>query len=203
MQAHRRWRLVAGIVACVSLLAACNGDDGPKVSTQPTTTTVEVSGSTTTTTRECSVPGATVDPKTGTGATTISLLTDVRTGRQPCADRVVFDFRDGSRPTYSVEYRPGPTFALGQSDQTTTVEGNAFLVIRFDAASGVDLSGPQFVETYTGPASIRPSGLTHVTEIRRIEDFEAVLVWVIGLDASRPFTVGALDGPPRIYVDIA
>jgi hypothetical protein len=67
----------------------------------------------------------------------------------------------------------------------------------------VDLSGPEFVETYKGPQSIRPSGLTHVREIRRTSDFEAVMIWVIGLDGMQPFTVDVLDGPPRLYIDIA
>ena len=115
----------------------------------------------------------------------------------------MFDFRAGASLTYTVEYQPGPTFSLGESDQTTTVEGSAFLVVRFAPGSGVDLSGPEFVQTYTGPESIRPSGLTHVREIRRISDFEAVLIWVIGLDGEQPFTVGVLDGPPRLYIDVA
>ena len=181
-------------------MAAC-ANDGSKVTSQGTTTTAASSG-TTTTTSACSVSG--VDPGSksagGTGANV--LLTDVRTGRQPCADRVVFDFRNG-RPPYTVEYQPGPTFALGESDQTITVEGSAFLVVRVEHAAGVDLSDPSAPQTYTGPESIHPNGLTHVREIRRTEDFEGVLIWVIGVDATRPFSVGVLDGPSRVYVDIA
>ena len=203
MQATRqRYRItVIALLTSASLLAGCTGDDKPQVSTQ--TTTTEASAETTTSTSACSVSGVNTDQKTANGDGTIALLTDVRSGRQPCADRVVFDFRAGTRPSYTVEYQTGPTFALGESEQTVTVEGSAFLVVRFEPGAGVDLSGPQFVETYTGPASIHPTGLSHVREIRRIEDFEAVLIWVIGLDTTRPFSVGVLDGPPRVYVDIS
>jgi hypothetical protein len=199
MSLHRE-ALVA-VLLVSSLLAGCAGDDEPQVSSQ--TTTTGAPADTTTTTAACSTSGVNTDLKTANGDGTVALLTDVRTGRQPCADRVVFDFRAGTRPSYTVEYQTGPTFALGESDQTINVEGSAFLVVRFEPGSGVDLSGPQFVETYTGPESIHPTGLTHVQEIRRIEDFEAVLIWVIGLDATRPFSVGVLDGPPRVYVDIS
>ena len=40
-------------------------------------------------------------------------------------------------------------------------------------------------------------------EIRLLEDFEAVMVWVIGLDSVRPFTAATLTGPSRVYVDLA
>ena len=199
MRAHR-CVLVAALCVFGLVLTSCGGDDTPQVSSDPTTTAPSAS---TTTTAPCAVSGADTNAKSGTGNGQVALLTDVRTGRQPCADRVVFDFRAGASITYTVEYQPGPTFALGESDQTTTVEGSAFLVVRFAPGSGVDLSGPEFVQTYTGPESIRPSGLTHVREIRRISDFEAVLIWVIGLDGTQPFTVGVLEGPPRLYIDIA
>lgn len=136
------------------------------------------------------------------GPTEIALLTAVRTGRQPCADRVVFDFDAAASPGYTIRYEPGP-FTLGQSDLPVSVAGDAFLVVRFDRSSGVDLSQPALPPTYTGPESIVPSGLTHVRELRRIEDFEAQLVWVLGIDGGRPFTVGTLTGATRVYLDVA
>ena len=189
--------LVAAVLAAV-VLASCNGDD-PKVSTGGTTTSS--SEATTTSSGLCSLAGATTDAKTGAGPDTVSLHTDLRTGSQECADRVVFEFRDGAAPAYTVEYRSGP-FTFGESGMPLTVRGSSFLVITFPHASGVDLSDPSAPQTYTGPESIVPTGLAHVREVRRLEDFEAVLVWVIGLDSTRPFTVGALTGPPRVYIDI-
>lgn len=181
----------------MSLLAACSGDDN-KVSTGDATTT---SSEAATTTAACTLDTATTDAQTGgTLGTDVSLLTAVRTGLQPCSDRVTFEFRDGAAPQYVIEYRPGP-FSFGESEMPLTLQGSAYLVVQFPHASGVDLSDPAATPTYTGPDSIIPTGLTHVREVRKIEDFEAVLQWVIGLDSTRPFTVGVLDGPPRVYID--
>jgi len=194
-----------GLIAIVMFaftVTACS-DDTPSATTQTTTTVAPPA--TTSTTSACSTSGVDTGSKSNPGPSSgTSLLTDVRAGRQPCADRVVFEFQPGPKPeSYTVEYQPGP-FALGESEQTVTIAGSSFLVVRFMQASGVDdESTSQLVTTYTGPESLHPSGLTHVTEVRRIEDFENVLVWVIGLDSTQPFSVGVLDGPPRLYVDIA
>lgn len=183
----------------MSLLAACSGDDNNVSTGGATTTTNE---GTTTSSGPCTLADATPDAKTGgTASSVVSLLTAVRTGSQPCADRVTFEFRDGAVPEYRIEYQSGP-FEFGESGMPLTVQGNAFLVVVFPHSSGVDLTDPAATPTYTGPDSIIPTGLAHVREVRKIEDFEAVLRWVIGLDSARPFTVGVLDGPPRVYIDI-
>ena len=188
------------VIASISLLAACSGDD-KNVSTGSVTTTT--SERTTTTSAPCTSADATTDAKTGgTTVMDVSLLTDVRTGRQPCTDRVTFEFRDGVPPEYRIEYESGP-FSFGESGMPVTIQGSAFLVVVFPHSSGVDLTDPAATVTYTGPDSIIPTGLTHVAEVRKIEDFEAVLRWVIGLDSTRPFTVGVLDGPPRVYIDFS
>ncbi len=182
------------------LLAACAGDDN-KIGTGSVTTTTNEA--TTTTSAPCTSTDATPDAKSGgTSVMNASLLTDVRTGRQPCADRVTFEFRDGAPPEYRIEYQSGPFF-FGESGMPVTIQGSAFLVVTFPHSSGVDLTDPAATVTYTGPDSIVPTGLTHVAEVRKIEDFEAVLRWVIGLDSVRPFTVNVLDGPPRVYIDFS
>ena len=197
MRPRRSLVILVALGAGVSLLAACSGD-GNEVSTgtASTTSSAEV---TTTSSAPCTLAGATTDSKTVAGPTDVALLTDVRSARQPCADRVTFEFR--TPPAYTVEYQPGP-FSLGESGQNLTIDGTAFLVVTFPHAAGVDLTDPAAPSTYTGPESIHPTGLTHVREIRRIEDFEGVLRWVIGLDEMRPFTAATLDGPPRVFLDI-
>lgn len=184
----------------MSLLAACSSDDNKIGTGSGTTTTNEA---TTTTSPPCTSTDATPDAKTGgTTVMDVSLLTDLRTGRQPCSDRVTFEFRDGAPPEYRVEYESGP-FSFGESGMPVTIQGSAFLVVTFPHSSGVDLTDPAATATYTGPDSILPTGLTHVAEVRKIEDFEAVLRWVIGVDSARPFTVNVLDGPPRVYIDFS
>jgi len=36
-----------------------------------------------------------------------------------------------------------------------------------------------------------------------VDDFEAVMVWAVGLDAVRPYRVMLLDAPPRLVIDFA
>jgi hypothetical protein len=198
-----RTRALVAALAIASVLVACGSDDGSEVKTESTTTSTGGTSTTaTSSTGSCSLPGADTSSKTTTSATEVALLTAVRTGSQPCADRVVFDFRGTAPPGYVVEYQPGP-FTFGESGEPLTIAGSAFLLVRLEPASGVDLMDPSATPTYDGPASITPTGLAGVKEIRRLSDFEAQMIWVIGLDAVRPFTVATLTDPSRVYVDVA
>jgi hypothetical protein len=118
------------------------------------------------------------------GRTEDAVLVNVRIQTSACVDEVAFSFR-GS-PDWSVEYRPGPIL-LEPSDQLVDIEGAAFLVVRFDH-SDAGRAG------YTGPQQFRAGPLSHVTEVRQTQDFEAVLTWVIGLDSRLPFGVEERDG---------
>jgi hypothetical protein len=189
------------LVVLATGIVACSGGSDTEVRSESSSTSSSdptSTGSSGTTT--CTLPGASTDAKTSTGGDAIALLNDVRAGHQSCADRVVFDFRDGT-PGYSFEYRPGP-FTFGESGQPIAIDGSAFLLVRLSPAAGVDLDQPDAPPTYTGPESIKPQGLAHVREIRELSDFEGELVWVIGLDEMRPFTAATLTGPVRVYVDI-
>jgi hypothetical protein len=79
------------------------------------------------------------------------------------------------------------------------VTGTRFIKVRFGTAYA---RYPDFAN-YDGPDVIQPFGFTAIKEVHLIEDFEAVLVWVIGLDRDHGFRVGTLSGPTRIYVDVA
>lgn len=120
----------------------------------------------------------------------------MRAGRQDCYERIVFDFKDEARPAYDIGVA-SPPFS-GSSDVPVPVTGTAFIKVRFDS---IQARNPEFA-TYTGPSVINP-GLAAIRELRLIEDFEAVVIWVIGLDRERSFRVGTLSNPTRIYVDVA
>ena len=107
----------------------------------------------------------------------------------------MFDFKDNA-PAYRV-MTAAPPFS-GSSDIPIAVAGTAFLKVHFD---GTQARQPAF-GAYTGPSSITP-GFPAIKEIRLIEDFEAVVIWVIGLDKERTFRVGTLSNPARIYIDVA
>ena len=39
-------------------------------------------------------------------------------------------------------------------------------------------------------------------ELQLVEDFEALVVWVVGVDRPRPFNVFQLDDPDRLVIDV-
>jgi hypothetical protein len=203
---------VAGILAAtlvVAVLAGCGGgDDSKAVSTDkgsgtgstsaPASTTPAAAGASGT----CTLAGASTATQSTPATEPTALLTDVRASVNEGCDRVVFQFRDASPPGYDVSYRPGP-FNKGESNEPLDVEGSAYLVVRFDKASGADMTSPTATPTYTGSRAMTNLGLTHAVEVTNAEDFEGIMTWVIGLDAQRPFKVTTLSSPPRVVVDVS
>jgi hypothetical protein len=129
-------------------------------------------------------------------------LVDVRAAPNRCVDRVTFELvRDDGLPmdgniAYQVEYRSPPF--LDTAGSTVAVDGSAFLWVRIQGGSMFD---QDFMPVYTGPRELRPGG-PFVREVQLVEDFERELVWVIGLDRVRQFTLRELDGPDRLVIDV-
>lgn len=113
---------------------------------------------------------------------------------------MVFEF-EHEAPGYAVRYIDRPVREDGSGNEVT-VRGGAVLEVRMEHASGADLSGGKFRQTYTGPRQIEVDGAAAV-EVVRTGDFEGVLHWVIGTTTKLPFKVSTLSGPNRIVVDIA
>jgi hypothetical protein len=116
----------------------------------------------------------------------------------------MFDFRpeDGNPGLiqYEVRYRPGPF--VNTAGQVVPVAGNAFLEVRVEPARRADLSGDTAVPVYNGPLSIRPSGTELIREVRFIDDFEANMVWVIGLERRVPFDTVEFNEDDQLVVDV-
>jgi len=204
--------LLTAVILMVGLVpAACGGDDE---TTQPTATTVTTTVEVTTTEPvTTTVPTTTSEPPPGPPFATapaadrahsnrLALLTDVRIGTHEGYERIVFEFLPGGAPGYRVRY-VRPPIVEDSSGAIVEVDGDAFLSIRLEPASGFDLSG-DLGEVYTGPTRIDGSsaGTDVIEEVVRTGDFEAVLNWVAGLDEPAPFRVLRLSGPPRIVVDL-
>jgi hypothetical protein len=115
-------------------------------------------------------------------------------------DRVTFRFRkrEGAPDV-------APFHIVRFVDELTTdpqgapaeVEGDAFVQIIFQAF-GVDLSGEEPVEIYTGPKEFTPDFPT-VVEVEELGDFEATISWGIGLSSRACFVVDAT--PTRITLE--
>ena len=183
----------AASLALVGLGCASSDDNDDETGSIPTATTAP------TTTGEAFE--GTTGVVTGEAKTSeTALLERVAVGSHEGYDRVVFQFRNGL-PGYRVEYAEPPLHEDG-SGNVVELDGNAFVVVRMEPASGFDLSVPEGELVYTGPRRLPGTG-TSVLEVVRTGDFEAVLTWAVGLEARVPYRVLTLEDPARIVVDFA
>ena len=183
---------ITAIAVAVGALLWSRGDDssvrtGPTPATEvpaPTTippTTPPTPPTTAPAVRACPTEQVDTNPMSGgpSGRTEDAVLVNVQIQTSACVDEVAFSFRGA--PDWTVEYQSAPIMLQPQGEPVD-VDGAAFLVVRFDH-SDAGRAG------YTGPQQLRAGPLSHVTEVRMTQDFEAVLTWVIGLDARVPFGV--------------
>jgi hypothetical protein len=151
-----------------------------------------------------------VAPRTSTGPTAAGLLTDAIAGGVGCLDRVEFTFRSlgdntvagqGLPPGYTVEYKDNGQFMDG--DVAISVPGQAWLLVTMKPASSYEPNPDPTAKrkaTYLGNLSLRWSAYNHLQVVRRLEDVQDTVQWVIGLDDKRPFVVDAARDPTRITI---
>jgi hypothetical protein len=132
---------------------------------------------------------------TPAGAQSTPTLVDVRAGRHPGFDRVVFEFR-GGLPDHRVSYVD--QLVEDGSGNPVSVAGAADLQVVFQGANAHEDDGSPSVS----PRRFSP-GLAAVKEVAQVGDFEAVVTYGIGLDRRRPITVSTLSGPSRLVIDVA
>jgi hypothetical protein len=195
---RRAWIVPA--LAAALLLAGCGGDGADEAATSPSSSPSASSASPSASPSPgASLEGAGFGPFTSDAAgTRVSFLTDARVAAQAGFDRVALQF-DGAVPGYLIEYSDGPF--LNTAGNEVAVEGDAFIRVIMEPASGVDLSVDPFVETYEGPDRIS-SDTVNVTEAVLVDDFEANMVWVIGVKTKAPFAVSTLEDPNRLVIDV-
>ena len=195
-----RRALIVPALAATLLLAGCggDGDDDAGTSTSPSSSPSESSASPSAS-PSASLEGAGFGPFTALPAgTRVSFLTDARVAAQAGFDRVALQF-DGAVPGYQIEYYDGPF--INTAGQEVDVEGTAFIRVIMEPASGVDLSIDPYVETYEGPDRIS-SDTVNVTEAVLVDDFEANMVWAIGVNKKQPMAVSTLESPNRLVIDV-
>lgn len=118
-----------------------------------------------------------------------------------CTDDVRFNFASSDvnlPPRYVAEYQDGPFIDINQPVPAKPA-GNAFLVIRFEKVQAEYLGRP----TYRSRESITPSNMHHLKEVRHVAAPENAVLFVIGLDEQRPFSVDGAASPPHVIVRIA
>jgi len=131
-------------------------------------------------------------------------LTDVRVGAHEGFDRIVFQFEEpdpnpagnGGIPRFEIK-QVKPPFSEDPSDIPIHVEGDAFVRIVFQGASGYDFDGNA---TYDGPRRLTP-GFGTLTQAVEGGDFEATMTWLLGLSRPTCWEVHALHKPERVVID--
>lgn len=206
-------RLLPVLVVLSLVAAACGADKKVATSSSTTASTTEASASPTSAPSTDAGPGAvgpfstedvaTEDFPYGGPSGGTALLVAVRAAAQQGFDRVVFEFERGEVPGYRVRYVQ-PPITEDASGETVKMKGKAFIEIHMTGASGVDQrsGGEHYKESYTGPTRFSPTTGV-IAEVVRTGDFEANLTWVVGVNQPEPgFAVEALEGPPRLVIDI-
>ncbi len=124
-------------------------------------------------------------------------LTDVVIVDAGGSYQVVFTLTGSGTPMYTVGYEGSPFFNTGGSE--IPVEGGAFLAVHFFPARLVDFD--TLILMYEGDLMLDPSD-DPIQQLVFIDDFEAAMLWVVGLNAERNFTVEVLQDPLRLVVEI-
>jgi len=193
-------RLTKAVLVGLVLFAACVRTDNPTI---PVPTPNPQPG--TSAPAQVTPQSSEACPAQSGGADTLSYLTDVRVAGQDGFDRVVFQFQPAKDappvlPKYAFS-QVAPPFTADPSGEPLEVEGSEFFQIIFHGGSGVDQSGEDFRQTYTGPKEIKPD-LDLVAELQEQGDFEATLSWILGLQRPSCPSLKPLKDPLRLVIDL-
>ena len=124
-----------------------------------------------------------------------AVLRGVRAARHVGYDRVTFEF-ESARPAVHVEYVERPVRACG-SGEAVDLPGEGWLLVRFTGARAHTEAGEPIVDP-----GRRDLGLPTVLTLVRTCDFEGEVAWVASVSAPTAVRATALDGPPRVAVDV-
>jgi hypothetical protein len=165
----------------------------------PTTPAPTATPTTPPTTSPGSTPPAACPAQTGGSTANRAILTDVRVAHHPGYDRLVFELGPSTGPgTYGVPpytIEVASSFA-GPSGLQVQVTGNAFFRVRFQNTDAHNQNG----QTTVSSTDLKPT-TPLIKEVRLVEDFEAVVVWGVGLDHLACPQVSTLAGPVRVVLD--
>jgi len=185
---------VFGLVALAALtLPGCGTDDAPAATPPPTSTTSTFADAT------GAAPSDNA-PKSGAASAGAALtVTDIRIGKQPGFDRVVFELGGTGTPGWQVEYTDRAV--QDGSGKTVDVAGRSILEVRI-LGSAYPFDSP--VPPFAGPDPVTDPNVPNITGVYKKIVYEGTTQSFIGVDADAPaFAVTTLTDPPRLVVDIA
>lgn len=118
-------------------------------------------------------------------------VADIRVGRHPGYDRIVYEFRAGKLPAIDIR-EVEPPFKLDPSDLPVTIKGSAFIRIKLTNVA---------VETVPTDASDLKPGFPLLVELREIAGYEGDSTWIAGLAQPGCVRVSILAAPSRLVID--
>jgi hypothetical protein len=124
------------------------------------------------------------------------VLRDVRAGRHPGFERVVFEMAGDTLPGYRITYVNPPVVACG-SGRHVSLAGKATLVVRLEPAQAHDEAGHATIEDRR-----QKPDFPVLQEMALTCDFEGQVQWALGLDRQVPFRVLKLQHPARLVLDL-
>jgi hypothetical protein len=145
----------------------------------------------------------------------VEYLADAVAEPATCYDRITFIFDQGDGddmpPGYVVEYRKDPFGLEGIPTSTGGFkDAKAVLYVEISPASTTNATSGRGVETYRGNLRLRLADMGHTVIVEWVDKLpedttpdditDDKVVWLIGLDERRPFTVDAANHPPRVSV---
>lgn len=126
----------------------------------------------------------------------VVILEDMRLGRHPSYDRIVFEFQQNAPTSYRIEYVDKPVYQCG-SGEAVWLAGDGWLSITFWPAQAHDARGQSTVADRG-----QLLDLPVIRELQNTCDFEGELSWVLGVSSPNKYRVLELRSPTRLVVDI-
>lgn len=183
MRNARKLALAIGLVAMVSIPMACSSGSDDAGGGSTTTTTCPFDG----TTDETTTPGS--------AGQTVSTLRSITTKASGCIDTMRWNFSPDT-PGATVRYEAGPF--TDTAGQPITIEGAALLV----EFTGATIGSAGQPEAYSGPSTVAPDGLGHITRATLQTTTSGNMAWVLDLDEQRPFAVSSSSDPAYFVLSI-
>ena len=118
----------------------------------------------------------------------------VRTGAHAGYDRLTIEFANGAPGQVEVRFQRGTTFTLSPSGMQTTVKGKSGILV---VIHGADLH-----TSYSGATDII-TGYAGLAEVKRLEDFEGVVQFGLGVNGDLGCAQAYfLTNPDRLVIDV-
>lgn len=137
--------------------------------------------------------GTTHRPRPDAGVAT---LREVRVGQHAGFDRTVWEFEGATVPGYRIEYIDGPVRQCG-SGHVVPLAGRGSLAVQLSPAQAHDDQGRVTVRRREWAPRLRV-----LRELKLTCDFEAEVVWALGVTSPNLYRVLELSRPARLVVDV-